>query len=218
VYLAGRGLSSLQDSITRLKTTYPDLSTSNLHPLELDLSSIATSVAGAKSFLEPRLDILIANAGIALDNNTALSSDGWERHFQTNHLGHFAFITTLLPLVEDTAQEYGEARIAVVASVGYTFVNGIDFDAIRKEVPPNMLGFIGGMKRYGRSKLANILFALEIARRLRERGVENVWVNAVHPGEITLLHFVGLVLIRWKVRLSLPALEAPDSSLGFLHL
>ncbi|KAF8544186.1 hypothetical protein BDD12DRAFT_817013 [Trichophaea hybrida] len=186
VYLAGRGLSSLEESITRLKTTYPSLSTSNLHPLELDLSSTAASIAAAKSFPGSRLDIIIANAGISLDNNTTLSPDGWERHLQTNHLGHFAFITTLLPLVEATAREHGEARVVVVTSNGYTYATeGLDFSAIQSEVPPSLLGFSGGIKRYTQSKLANILFARELDRRLRERGVENVWVNAPHPGLIT---------------------------------
>lgn len=181
VYLAGRGLSSLQAAISRLRETYPDVADAQLIPLELDLSSTVTAVKAARSFPGNKLDIIIANAAISLDNDPRTSPEGWERHFQTNHLGHFAFIMELLPLMEKSK----EARIVVTASNAYQFVPGtLDFDALRREVEPNMLGFIGGMKRYGMSKLANILFAKELDRRLKERGVENVWVNAVHPGAI----------------------------------
>lgn len=108
--------------------------------------------------------------------------------FHTNHLGHFTFVTALLPLLEKTAQvNGGDARVVVTSSLAYHFVvpEGIDFDTIgtkREGDGQSILDMKATGKRYGRSKMANILFAQELDRRLKERGVEGVRVNACHPG------------------------------------
>lgn len=182
VYLAGRG--DLTPAITTLKSR-PGLTNATLLPLPLDLSTSATSLAGAGAFpKDSRLDILIANAGISLDMRTEPSAEGWEHHFQTNQIGHFAFITALLPVVERSANEHGEARIVLLGSEAWKFATRpIDYDALRKELPKSALGLVGGMKRYGTSKFAEMIFAHELARRLAARGVENVYVNSVHPGK-----------------------------------
>ncbi|KAI5813457.1 hypothetical protein BZA77DRAFT_358097 [Pyronema omphalodes] len=184
VYLAGRGEAALKDTIIRLTTQYAELSSDHLHALECDLSSTATAVASARSFPGDRLDIIIANAGISLQNDTETSPEGWEKHFQTNHLGHFAFITELLPKIESTAETYGSARVVVVASEAYKFVSGIDFEAIRKPVVPGLRGLVGCFKRYGQSKLANIMFAQELDRRLKAKGQQKVFVAAINPGAV----------------------------------
>lgn len=177
VYLAGRG--DIAATISELKKSRPDVANGELHALELDLSSMTSAAAGAHRFPGERLDIVVANAAISLDTSPTPSPEGWENHFQTNHLGHFAFIEALLPLLVDSP----EARIVVTSSEAYRLAKGIDFDSLRKNVDPTLLGFVGSMKRYGRSKLANALYARELQRRLLEKGVRNVYVNAVHPGE-----------------------------------
>jgi NAD(P)-dependent dehydrogenase (short-subunit alcohol dehydrogenase family) len=188
VHLAGRGLHELEATISSLKATLP--SSAELYPLELDLSSTTSAVAAARAFTGSRLDIIVANAAISLDNNRAPSDEGWERHFQTNHLGHFAFVTALMPLLERD----GGGRVVVTSSEAYRFVDGLDFNALQGDVKEELLGFVGGMKRYGASKLANMLFARELARRLAERGIENIYVNSCHPGECGAVFLHGLKL------------------------
>lgn len=135
-----------------------------------------------------RLDIIIANAGSAFEPIDELSVDGYDRTFHTNHLGHFAFVTGLLPLLEKTAQANdGDVRVVITSSSAYQFVgsDGIDFDTIttaRSGDGQSVLDMKAAGKRYGRSKMANILFAQELDRRLKRRGVEGVRVNACHPG------------------------------------
>jgi NAD(P)-dependent dehydrogenase (short-subunit alcohol dehydrogenase family) len=83
-------------------------------------------------------------------------------------------------------ETYGSARVVVVASEAYKFVSGIDFEAIRKPVVPGLQGLVGCMKRYGQSKLANIMFAQELDRRLKAKGQEKVFVAAINPGQCIL--------------------------------
>ena len=87
MYFAGRNPAVLEAAIARMRASQPGLADATLHALVLDLSSTASVVAAARSFSEPRLDIVVANAAVALDNGTALSEDGWERHFQVNQIG-----------------------------------------------------------------------------------------------------------------------------------
>lgn len=156
----------------------------------LDLLDLKATSASAHKFLteHDRLDIIVANAGTAFDPINELSVDGYDRTFHTNHLGHFAFVTILLPLLEKTAQlNGGDARVVVTSSMAYQFVGseGIDFDTIttmREGDGQSVLDMKAAGKRYGRSKMANILFAQELDRRLKGRGVEGVRVNACHPG------------------------------------
>jgi NAD(P)-dependent dehydrogenase (short-subunit alcohol dehydrogenase family) len=117
----------------------------------------------------PRLDVLVNNAGGA-NKRRRLTVDGIERTFATNHLGYFLLTTLLLDLLIASAP----ARIVTVASSGHRF-GTLDFDD---------LGYARGywiMKAYRRSKLANVLFARELARRLAGTGVTS---NSVHPGAV----------------------------------
>ncbi len=131
-----------------------------------------------------------------------LSPDGYERAFATNHLGHFQFVTRLLgqsllrgvrvvftdeesDLVETTAKTSGEARIVMTSSFAYRMAERIDYNALVKQNLDDgkqMRDLKGAMVRYGTSKLANIYFAAELSKRLRERGIENIYCNSCHPG------------------------------------
>ncbi|KAI5784614.1 hypothetical protein EDC01DRAFT_708662 [Geopyxis carbonaria] len=145
------------------------------HPL--DLSTTPSAAASAASFLathpDVTLDILIANAGIALDATTALSEEGWERHFQVNHLGHFAFVLALLPAV----RREGIGRVVVISSDAHKFAPPLALESLRTAPPP---GMGSAMRRYGGSKMASLLFASELARRGESEGLGVV--AAVHPG------------------------------------
>jgi NAD(P)-dependent dehydrogenase (short-subunit alcohol dehydrogenase family) len=117
----------------------------------------------------PRLDVLVNNAG-GVFKRRSVTADGIERTLATNHLGYFLLTTLLLDRLIASAP----ARVVTVASVGHRR-GTIDFDD---------LGYERGywiMKAYRRSKLANVLFASELARRLAGTGVTS---NSVHPGAV----------------------------------
>jgi retinol dehydrogenase 14 len=117
-----------------------------------------------------RLDVLVNNAG-GVNRARQVTVDGIEATFAVNHLGYFLLTNLLLDLVVKSAP----ARVVTVASVGHRR-GTLDFDD---------LGFERGgysiMRAYGRSKLANVLFAAELGRRLAGTGVTS---NSLHPGSV----------------------------------
>jgi NAD(P)-dependent dehydrogenase (short-subunit alcohol dehydrogenase family) len=139
---------------------------------ELDLASLDSVREFAERFTERHdgLDLLINNAGV-MATPRRHTADGFELHLGTNHLGHFALTGLLLPLMEGRE----DARVVTLSSNAHKTVRGIAFDNLN------------GDRRYfrwnayGQSKLANLLFALELDRRLRARG-STVKSLAAHPG------------------------------------
>ncbi|KAH0469760.1 hypothetical protein IEQ34_001318 [Dendrobium chrysotoxum] len=140
-----------------------------LHVMEMDLSSLDSVETFARSFISTnkRLNILINNAGI-MACPFQLSRDGIEMQFATNHLGHFLLTKLLLEKMKSTAKETGvQGRIINVSSYKRFLA-------------------------YGQSKLANILHANELSRKLQEEG-SNVTANSLHPGLIqtNITRFLG---------------------------
>jgi len=140
-------------------------------PLECELSEPASVRACVQTAAEHGpIDVLLCNAGImALPERTIVH--GQELQFLTNHVGHFILVTGLLPQLRD------DGRIVMLSSAAHTRAPaaGIQFDD---------LTFSAGYRpwtAYGQSKLANLLFARSLARRLRGTGQT---ANAVHPGVI----------------------------------
>lgn len=141
--------------------------------MRLDLASLADVRRFAAEYLaaHPRLDILINNAGITLTARTE-TVDGFETTFGVNHLGHFLLTNLLLDRLKASAP----SRIVVLASDAHRgALRGLDFDDLQSRRS------YSGMGSYCKSKLANILFTVELAERLRGSGVT---VNAVHPGVV----------------------------------
>ncbi|HIO76831.1 MAG TPA: SDR family oxidoreductase [Gammaproteobacteria bacterium] len=136
-----------------------------------DLDSVRSALESIKSYTD-QLDIIIANAGIMALPKLE-TANGLEKQFATNHIGHFLLLTELLAQVK-AAQS---ARIVIVSSSAHTGApaGGIELD--------NLDGSRGysAWRAYSQSKLANILFANELARRLKDDGV---MVNSLHPGVI----------------------------------
>jgi NAD(P)-dependent dehydrogenase (short-subunit alcohol dehydrogenase family) len=136
----------------------------------LDLASLASVRACADALVargEP-LDLVIANAGV-MATPFGHTADGFETQFATNHLGHFVLVNRIAPLMRDGA------RLVSLASSGHRFAD-VDLDDPHFERTPYD-PFVG----YGRSKTANILFAVAFDERHRARGVR---ATAVHPGGI----------------------------------
>jgi len=140
--------------------------------MRLDLASLADVRRFAAEYLagHPRLDVLINNAGLVLSDRTE-TVDGFETTFGVNHLGHFLLTHLLL----DRLKESAPARIVVLSSDAHRAARGLDFDDLQARRSYR------GLPVYCRSKLANALFTIELAERLRGTGVT---VNAVHPGVV----------------------------------
>lgn len=139
--------------------------------MQLDLASFASVRAFARCFAEryDRLSCLINNAGV-ITRERQFSEDGYELQFAVNHLGHFLLTTELLPLLTESAP----ARVVTVSS-GAHKIGRIDLDDINLDRRYTVFG------AYARSKLANVLFTRELARRLRGSGVT---ANSLHPGGV----------------------------------
>jgi NAD(P)-dependent dehydrogenase (short-subunit alcohol dehydrogenase family) len=139
--------------------------------VELDLASLKSVRAAAdKLVADGRLfDVIIANAGV-MATPLGKTEDGFETQFGTNHLGHFVFVNRIANLIKE-----GGGRLVNLSSSGHRFgnvdLNDPNFETTQYEP------FVA----YGRSKTANILFAVEFDRRHRDRGVR---ATAVHPGGI----------------------------------
>ena len=197
VHIASRNPEKCAKVLSDLRERFPKHASRFLmHPL--DLSSIRSASESARAFAastsNSRLDILVANAGIWSVPGGELSVDGYDPAFATNHLGHFAFIMGLLPLMERTANDTGDARIVVVSSLAYEYVVGIDLSDVGDAKPRDgkrISDLPDVARRYGRSKRANILFVMELHRRLVARGVHNVMVNACHPGLVGSTEFAS---------------------------
>jgi NAD(P)-dependent dehydrogenase (short-subunit alcohol dehydrogenase family) len=162
----GRGAAARDDIAAASGSDQVELSV-------FDLADLASVRAGAADLLErcPRLDVLVNNAGLILSDRR-LSADGYEATFAINHLGPFLLTTLLL----DRLKESAPARVVNVASTAHNFARrGMVFDDLMAERSYKP------MEVYGRSKLANILFTTELARRLEGTGVT---ANCLHPGSV----------------------------------
>ncbi|TAL34269.1 MAG: SDR family NAD(P)-dependent oxidoreductase [Phenylobacterium sp.] len=141
-----------------------------LELIELDLASLASARAAADRLVAAGkpFDLVIANAGV-MATPFGKTVDGFETQFGTNHLGHFVFVNRIASLFAPGS------RLVNLSSAGHRF-SDIDLDDPNFDRTP-YAEFIA----YGRSKTANVLFAVEFDRRNRDRGVR---ATAVHPGGI----------------------------------
>ncbi|MFO0760166.1 MAG: SDR family oxidoreductase [Byssovorax sp.] len=140
--------------------------------LRLDLGSLASVREAAQAFLarDLPLHLLINNAGVA--GQRGITTDGFELHFGTNHMGHFLLTDLLLDRLKASAP----ARIVHVASKAHFDAKGIDFTKLHQSTPS-----FTGLPEYAVSKLCNVLFSAELARRLEGTGVTSY---ALHPGVV----------------------------------
>ncbi len=139
-------------------------------PLDLaDLDSVRSCASEFLSRGEP-LHVLVNNAG--LGGARGVTKQGFELMFGVNHLGHFLLTNALLGLLADSAP----ARVVNVSSDAHYQAKGVDFDALRRPARG-----ITGLGEYAVSKLCNVLFTQELARRTAGTGVTTY---ALHPGVV----------------------------------
>jgi NAD(P)-dependent dehydrogenase (short-subunit alcohol dehydrogenase family) len=144
-----------------------------------DFASLEAVRGLAREFSDryPSLDLLVNNAGLVM-RERALTADGHETTLAVNHLAPFL----LTHLLRERLLASGAARVVNVASDAHKFVpGGFDFDDPMSERGFGFPTVVTGLRVYGMSKLANILFTIELARRLEGT---RVTANAVHPGGV----------------------------------
>lgn len=184
IWLTSRSAEKAGQAIEDIRKEVPD---ANLKSLSLDLTSLESVKEAARIFSQSseRLDILLLNAG-CMAAPAELTKDGYELQFGTNHMGH-ALLTKLLALVLDrtAAEPDSDVRVVVLTSVGaaVTIAGGIKFECLKTKAEGMTTWY-----RYGQSKLANALFARQLAKE------HPSWTTAaVHPGLINtnLGHYLG---------------------------
>ena len=162
VVLACRSAERGQAAVERMKAAAPE---ADLVLASLDLADLASVRDFASRHGESPLDILVNNAGVMAIPRRS-TADGFEMQFGTNHLGHFALTGLLLPALRAAPS----ARVVTVTS-GFAWTGRLDFDDLQGERRYRKWA------AYGQAKLANLVFAKELDRRVPE-----VTSVAAHPG------------------------------------
>jgi NAD(P)-dependent dehydrogenase (short-subunit alcohol dehydrogenase family) len=169
VWLACRSEERARPVLSELRNEFGERSADYL---ELDLASLASVRRAANAFTATRepLDVLVNNAGVA--GARGLTADGFEVSFGVNHLGRFHFTQQLLPRLRDRER----ARVITVSSGSHYAATDIDFERVRRPTAS-----LTGLAEYETSKLCNVLFTAELARRTEGTGVH---AYAVDPGRV----------------------------------
>ena len=173
IYLASRTPSKGQAAVAELQKAYPSV---NITFLPLDLASFESVAAAAREFSakESRLDCLLNNAGI-MATPPGKTEEGYEIQFGTNHMGHALLTRLLMPTLQATTKLPGaDVRIVNLTSEGHNFARTAPVLLDQAQLERS-----NAWTKYGYSKLANILFARELAVKY-----PNITSVAVHPGVI----------------------------------
>jgi NAD(P)-dependent dehydrogenase (short-subunit alcohol dehydrogenase family) len=168
VVMACRNLGKAEDAKLMIKKINPK---AKLHVLELDLSNMNSVRKFAEEFTEKynRLDFLINNAGIMMPP-FSLTKDGFESQLATNYVGHFLLTKLLFPIIKDTPA----ARIVSLSSLAHKW-HEIQFDDINFKKSYNK------RHAYSQSKLACLMFGIELDKRLKVANIDAMSLSA-HPG------------------------------------
>ncbi|RDW60663.1 hypothetical protein BP6252_12046 [Coleophoma cylindrospora] len=180
IYLGARseakGLAAITQIQTQLSASHPTIACPPITLILCDLASLSSVQTAAREFhrQEKRLDLLMLNAGV-MALPPAVTEEGYEIQFGTNHVGHALLTKLLLPTLLSTAAEGHDVRVVALSSIGHAlapFRRGIEFATLKSPQAS-----MSTWQKYGQSKLANILFARELARRY-----PTLTCVAVHPG------------------------------------
>jgi retinol dehydrogenase-12 len=169
VHLVGRNAGKVAATVTRIATAAPT-ATVRGYVADLSLQADTRRVVAEIAAAAPAIDVLVNNAG-AIYTSRALSGDGIELTLALNHLGYFLFTALALPLLRRGTAP----RIVNVASEAHRHAS-LHFDDLQ------FAHRYTGWGAYGQSKLANIMFTYELARRLAGTGIT---ANTLHPGVVS---------------------------------
>jgi NAD(P)-dependent dehydrogenase (short-subunit alcohol dehydrogenase family) len=156
--------------LAKARTALAQAGNPSVDLVEMDLASLASVRKAADDLLARAkpFDVIIANAGV-MACPQGKTQDGFETQFGTNHLGHFVFVNRLVPLLKSGA------RVVTLSSAGHQ-ISDVDIEDPNFERTPYQ-----AFTAYGRSKTANILYAVALDSRLKGRGVR---ATSIHPGGI----------------------------------
>jgi NAD(P)-dependent dehydrogenase (short-subunit alcohol dehydrogenase family) len=166
VVIAARNEQKASAAITSIRTHAPK---SSVHWVKLDLADLGSVEAAAAELSAGPIDGLILNAGVTGQARRGVTADGFELMFGTNLLGHFALAARLAPTLLATSG----SRVVSLGSISHEFFD-LDLDDLQSDD-------YSSFRAYGRSKLAAMLFAFELDRRLRKAGHSTRSLVA-HPG------------------------------------
>ncbi|KAF9559293.1 NAD-binding protein [Agrocybe pediades] len=187
VYMAARSEAKALEAIRQLEAE--DLWGGQVEWLRLDLSDMRQTKEAALEIFEKekRLDILVNNAAMVV-GPFKKTADGLLDIMVVNHISHFIFTMTLLPLMKQTSNEspLADVRIINVTSEVHQIVPPVTTFAgegcLSHQYEESVMGYL---RTYGYTKLANILFTKELQRRLSLEGFANIVCIAAHPGSVT---------------------------------
>jgi NAD(P)-dependent dehydrogenase (short-subunit alcohol dehydrogenase family) len=206
VLVHGRDPGRIADTIKEVTAAAEPAASDRVRGYQADLSSLTgvRELAGQVIAAEPRLDVLVNNAGIGGDvpggGVRQESADGYELRFAVNYLATYALTRLLLPLLRDSAP----SRIVNVASIGQ---QAIDFSDVM------LTKDYDGMRAYRQSKLAQVLFTFDLAAELDSDGVT---VNALHPATFMPTKIVSspISTVAQGVEATMRLIAAPDAETG----
>ncbi len=199
VVMACRDPQKAREAVQEIRRRVPQ---ARLEVMSLDLADLASVRRFAQEFNArfPRLDIL-CNNGSAIMVPLQKTRDGFEMHIGTNHLGHFVLTGLLLEKLQATPG----SRVVNTASMAHRLTKGLKLDDLHFERRPYK-----EMDAYGQSKLASLLYTLELNRRLQQAGSQ-VAAVAAHPGWSNTNPDKGSALMRWS-----NAMMAQPAAMGAL--
>lgn len=206
VVMACRNLEKAGAAAEQIRQAVPQ---AKLEIMRIDLADLASVRQFAAEFQSrySQLDLLINNAGVMIPPFTE-TADGFELQFGANHLGHYALTGLLLTTIMDTSH----SRIVNVSSMAHRFGSGtINFDNLNAENGYNAQG------AYAQSKLANLLFTLELNQQLAAHGSDTI-ATAAHPGwtvtglQKGMMHSLSRVVGQTPAMGALPTLMAATES------
>ncbi|KAK5659923.1 hypothetical protein OQA88_13387 [Cercophora sp. LCS_1] len=205
VWIGARSAKKAEDAATEIRQQVPG---ALVKVLELDLASFESIKNAANTFMSQsdRLDVLMCNAGV-MALPPGLTKNGYEIQFGTNHLGHAFLFKSLLPVLSKTAASPGsDVRIVSLASYGHTSwpKGGLRYDLLKTPAEE-----LGAYSRYYQSKLANVLWARQLAKEYPQ-----FTVASVHPGVVQTQIMARATetpaIVKALVRITGPLLQTVD--------
>ncbi|KAK0728439.1 putative short-chain dehydrogenase [Lasiosphaeria miniovina] len=206
IYFTGRDVKAAESLIAEVKEKKPAV---GLTFVALDMTSLASvKAAVAANFSHDRLDLLMCNAGV-MALPAGLSKDGFEIQFAINHLAHAMIIQQLLPMLDRTAEQPdSDVRVVCLTSTGWRGHprQGIEFDKVRT----TQEGLAGSWVRYGQSKLANVIYASELARRHPHILSVSLHPGVIKTGLVSSLPVAKRKFVEWSIKVTGDAFTSPD--------